>query len=107
METILIYVINTIIGVIIGWLVKRYRDAQAERDQIKRDNEILKQGFQALLRANMVADYNKYNELGYMPIYAKDSFESIYAAYHRMGANGVMQDIYTKIMAMPTEQQDD
>ena len=103
MESIIVYSINTIIGALVGWLVKRHRDSVEEQDQLKADNAVLKQGFQALLRAQMVKDYNRYQEKGFMPIYAKDNFENVYQAYHRMGSNGVMDDIYSKVMAMPTE----
>lgn len=107
MEQVLVYVVNTILGIAIGWLTKRYKEGRREAEQLKQDNEILKQGFQALLRNAMVKDYNHYMDKGYMPIYAKDSFEAVYQAYHRMGANGVMDDIHTKAMAMPTEKEND
>ena len=34
-------------------------------------------GIQALLRAQMIADYNHYREKGFAPIYARDNFKIV------------------------------
>ena len=60
----------------------------------------VKMGVQALLRAQMIDDFNRYSENGYAPIYARENFENCYQQYHRLGANGVMDDL--RIMALPT-----
>ena len=65
--------------------------------------EALKLGVQALLRDRLYAYYNKYSEIKYAPIYAKENFENIYKQYHNLGNNGVMDDIYRKFMELPTE----
>ena len=65
--------------------------------------EALKRGVQALLRDRLYAYYNKYSEIKYAPIYAKENFENIYKQYHNLGNNGVMDDIYRKFMELPTE----
>ena len=65
--------------------------------------EALKLGVQALLRDRLYAYYNKYSELEYAPIYARENFENIYKQYHNLGNNGVMDDIYRKFMELPTD----
>ncbi|MBQ8707965.1 MAG: hypothetical protein IJ523_08120 [Succinivibrionaceae bacterium] len=62
----------------------------------------VKMGVQALLRAQMIDDFNRYSEKGYAPIYARENFENCYQQYHRLGANGVMDDLRNKFMALPT-----
>lgn len=62
----------------------------------------VKLGVQALLRAQMIQDYNKWSEKGYAPIYARQNFENCWAQYHSLGANGVMDDIHKKFLALPT-----
>ena len=37
------------------------------------DSKALKAGVQALLRSQMISDYNKWSERGYAPIYARES----------------------------------
>ena len=62
----------------------------------------VRMGVQALLRAQMIDDFNRYNEKGYAPIYARENFENCYQQYHRLGANGVMDDLRSKFMGLPT-----
>lgn len=63
----------------------------------------IKLGVQALLRAQMIHDYNKWSERGYAPIYARQNFENCWAQYHSLGANGVMDDIHRKFLELPIE----
>ena len=60
-------------------------------------------GVQALLRAQMINDYNRYLEKGYAPIYAKQNFENCWQQYDKLGKNGVMKDIHDKFLQFPTE----
>ena len=60
-------------------------------------------GVQALLRAQMIDQYNKWEERGYAPIYARQNFENCWAQYHSLGANGVMDDLHKKFLELPTE----
>ena len=63
----------------------------------------VKLGVQALLRSQMIHDYNKWSERGYAPIYARDNFQNCWSQYHALGANGVMDDIHNKFLALPIE----
>lgn len=64
----------------------------------------LQKGVQALLRAQMIADYNHYSEKGWAPIYARENFENCWIQYEKLGKNGVMQDIRTKFLSLPTRE---
>lgn len=66
----------------------------------------IKKGLQALLRAQLIADYNKWEEKGYAPIYARENFDNCWQQYHALGANGVMDDIHAKFLELPTEKQE-
>lgn len=72
----------------------------------KEDTTALKYGIQALLRSQMIADYNKYSEKGYAPIYARDNFENCWKQYHSLGANGVIDDLHEKFLELPYEKED-
>lgn len=67
------------------------------------DSKALKAGIQALLRAQMISDFNKYSEKGYAPIYARDNFENCWKQYHSLGVNGVMDDLHRKFLELPTD----
>ena len=67
------------------------------------DTEAVKIGIQALLRSQMIADYNKWTDRGYAPIYARDNFENCWKQYHALGVNGVMDDLHEKFLELPSE----
>lgn len=67
------------------------------------DTEAVKIGIQALLRSQMIADYNKWTDRGYAPIYARDNFENCWKQYHALGVNGVIDDLHEKFLELPTE----
>ena len=71
--------------------------------QNRKDTEEGKLGLQALLRSQMISDYNKYSEKGFAPVYARDNFENCWKQYHSLGANGVMDDLHEKFLDLPTE----
>ena len=62
------------------------------------DSKALKAGVQALLRSQMISDYNKWSERGYAPIYARENFENCWKQYHSLGVNGVMDDLHEKFL---------
>jgi hypothetical protein len=63
----------------------------------------IKLGLQALLRAQLIDDWNKWLERGYAPIYARENFENCWRQYHSLGENGVMDNIHQKFLELPTE----
>lgn len=63
-------------------------------------------GVQALLRDRMLHSYNKYTELGYAPVYAKENFENMYNQYHELGGNGVMTKLHVEFMELPTNKEE-
>ena len=85
--------IPTIIGGIVTGIVKLFFT------HIKS----VKRGVQALLRGQMIHDYNKWSERGYAPIYARENFQNCWTQYHALGANGVMDDIHNKFLRLPIE----
>lgn len=83
------------IGLAVKGLYKKFK-----AQQIK--DEAIAKGMQALLRSQMIADYNHYMEKKYAPIYAKENFENCWQRYHSLGVNGVMNSIHEEFMALPT-----
>ena len=94
-----IFQIMSLLGVpsffsIIAYFIKKFKQYQTEMDAIKA-------GMQAMLRAQMVADYNLWHNKGYAPLYAKDNFENVWKKYDALGENGVMSSIHDEFMALP------
>lgn len=64
----------------------------------------MRKGIRALLRADLIRLYNKYHDdLGYCPLYVKQSLEDEYQQYHALKGNGVGTNMYNALMALPTE----
>ena len=79
---------------------------QKKNDEIEKrnaDGVLIKNGIQALLRHELLSDYEKFNRNGYCQTDDKATFEHMYECYHSLGKNGVMDDIYKKVISMPTE----
>lgn len=64
----------------------------------------LQKGVQALLRAQMIQYYNHYEDRGYAPLYARESFENCWVQYEKLGKNGVMEDLRKKFLGLPTRE---
>lgn len=91
--------IDAVVAAIVGWIV-----SMVKKD--REDRKTMKLALQAILRRDMIEDYNKWTEREYAPIYAKESFENCWKQYHSLGANGVMDDIHEKFLRLPTEKED-
>ena len=61
----------------------------------------LEKGVQALLRAQMINDWNHYSEKGHAPLYAKENFENCWKQYEALGKNGVMSGVHHDFMCLP------
>lgn len=99
-----------IAGIVIRAFNKQAEKAEEERKKLaeserKKDAELqaIKGGVQAMLRAQMISEFNKALEKQYAPIWAKDNFANVYKHYHSLGVNGVMDDTYEKYMDFPIE----
>ena len=88
---------------ILGW---GYRTVSAQLKAEKAKNDAIAEGVQALLRESIVSSYNKYQERGACPIYAKESVKKAYAAYHQLGGNDVATELYHKLLKMEEEKND-
>lgn len=88
--------VPTIVSAIGGYMIVKFKSVKTKQDSIKL-------GVQALLRADMIRDYNKWMEKGYAPIYAKENFENVWTQYHALGGNGVMDNIHQEFLNLPTE----
>lgn len=97
--------IPSIVTALLNWLERkaiRKENAKAKSDD---KTNALALGVQALLRAQMIDDYNHYSAKGWAPIYARENFKNLWEQYDKLGKNGVMEDIYKKFLALPTQQE--
>lgn len=80
--------------------------AARERKRIKADNQnsdALMNGVQALLRREIIAEYNHYTEQGHIPIYGIENVLDMYNAYKALGGNGMATKLVEALKQLPTE----
>lgn len=70
-------------------------------EPIKQDLYILKKGTQAGLRHDLCLIADEWLIKGYCPRNVKVDFENLYNQYHQLGKNGVMDNTYQSILALP------
>lgn len=92
--TILTAFISTTVGVVVTAVIARCKLGNAKHKAVQ-------DGLQSLLRAEIIRQHEKSTERGFCPIYAKDAVRRAYEAYHALGGNGVITDLYTDIMNLP------
>lgn len=77
-----------------------YKRLSARQDRVSTENEAIKHGVQALLRDRLYAIYRECKKQGGASRFDRENFNNIYEQYHRLGANGVMDDIRKKLFDM-------
>lgn len=96
MDFVIQYWVQVLFAAIIAFVVKM------RKENIK-ENLAMRNGMVAILRDSMIRSFNHYSEKGYCPIYARESVESMYHAYHDLGGNGTITTLYEKLQRLPTE----
>lgn len=63
----------------------------------------VKRGVQALLRDRLLQGYKYYRAQGWADEDDRTNLENVYVQYHGLGANGVMDDLRKKFLALPAD----
>lgn len=82
---------------------KIYEELQKQSRQDKEiidDLHLCKLGLQAVIKNSLKTRYEKWIQLGYAPLDAKDDLERMYQVYHKLGQNGVMDEMRKKFLAL-------
>lgn len=82
-------------GMLTAWIKKKFKRSES-----------VEHGLQALLRNEIIREYEKWTDKNYCPIYARDNIKNMYDQYHGLGQNGVIDDLMERIMELPTERED-
>ena len=96
--------VEWLFAIVLAGLGALYKSMAAKMKAETAKNAAIADGVQALLRESIVRNYNKYQEKGFCPIFAKESMKRCYTAYRNLGGNDVASELYRKLLAMPEEQ---
>jgi hypothetical protein len=99
------YWLKALFGALISgfgiWGKKKVKNLESKL----KEQESIKQGLQALLRSEIIREYEKWTEKNYCPLYARDNIQNMYKQYHGLGQNGVIDDLVERITELPTERE--
>lgn len=79
----------------LGWMLKKLLSWKHEQDTIKK-------GLQALLRNEIIQQYNIYQEKEWIPVYALENTLSMYQEYHGLGGNGTVTKLVEELKNLPS-----
>lgn len=82
-------VLPAVLGYIV-WLLKRQ----------KKDRDANGKGTMLLLRVQLIEYHDRYVALGHIPSYALENFIEMYEAYHELGGNGMVTEMYKEILEL-------
>ncbi len=66
----------------------------------KRDRDANSKGTMLLLRVQLIEYHDRYVALGHIPSYALQNFIEMYEAYHELGGNGMITEMYKEILEL-------
>ena len=66
----------------------------------KKDQDANGKGTMLLLRVQLIEYHDRYMALGHIPSYALENFIEMYEAYHELGGNGMVTEMYKEILEL-------
>ena len=95
---ILQYWVGAAFGVVTAALSAGVHFLRRQRGQ----QAALHQGLKALLRDRLVQGYHFHMERGFCSVFERDGMTALYEAYHALGGNGTVDDLWRKLQGLPT-----
>ena len=90
-------------GFVVAIGIALYNKWKNKRDTTREERVLLRLGVQALLRNELLSQYEFYMKQKWISIDNKANYDNMYKRYHSLGQNGVMDHCYEEIMELPTE----
>ena len=100
------YWIEVVFGLITLGLSAAVNYLRKQSNKRAAEQEAIKLGIQALLRNEIIEQYNKYMDKEYIPIYAVENVTAMYKEYHALGGNGTIKQLYEELLELPHRRED-
>lgn len=102
-EWVIQYWVEWAFGILAALLLASYRSV-SKRLKVEHERQIaMEEGMQAMLRAQIINEYNKWIDRGYYPIYARENMDFLSKAYFKLKGNGVVPDLLKALSPLPTD----
>lgn len=92
-------------AVILALLTFVYKQLIGRIKKNAAESQAIKLGLQAMLRDRLYQLYRVCRNNGYATHFDRENFNSMYAQYHNLGANGVMEDVRAKFFDIPIHEE--
>lgn len=96
------YWLEVLFGFTIAIFTALYASLKRKVKETLEKDKALRDGMCALLRVELISSGEKYIKQGYCKIYAKDSYDKAYIAYHKLGGNGSLTELHERVMDLQT-----
>ncbi len=94
-------VFSAVIAYFGWWLRKRDKEREAKEEVRQREYDAIRSGMRAILRDRIIQLYEDCAARGSTPFYAVENVTTMYHAYHDLGGNGAITEIYNKFIRLP------
>lgn len=78
-----------------------------EREKRDKESRMIRNGITAVLRDRIVQAYMYYENIGYLPLKERENIYMMYVAYHDLGGNGLVTQLYNELNELPCTKEDD
>ena len=96
LESIIIYIITTAIGAILGFIATKFK-------RNKKKDLAIEQGVQALLRNEIIRRYREFESKGEISILDKENLEEMFEQYKNLGGNGTVKKMMEDLLSLKTK----
>lgn len=98
------YILDGIIVMLPVITVPIYKFVSKINNKRRNDEKAQRNGTQALLRNQIISNYNQYKGEKTIPIYARENVLNLYESYHALGGNGAVTDLVEELRKMPSKE---
>ena len=96
LEQIIIYVIPTVGGAVLGFIATKLK-------KNKNKDIAIEEAVQALLRNELIRRYREYKAKGEMTILDRENIEAMFEQYKNLGGNGTVKELMNELLKVPTK----
>ena len=90
LSQIIMTIYSVLLPLLVGYIIKLLKDQKKERDANAK-------GTMLLLRVQLIEYHDRYTSRGTIPSYAYQNFKDMYAAYHDLGGNGMVEKMKQEV----------
>ena len=106
LQIVISALVSAVVTIILGVIIKRPLERRAEAAEKlaveeRKKQEAVMAGVQAMLRDRLLQGFRHYEQKGFAEYDDRSNMENMYNAYHNLGKNGVMDNMYHKFEQLP------